>query len=248
MSRLLQAIKIILLASLFASLLSGCGGPSVSETYPLESVTKDGGQSSYIYRAANKSVPEVAKELTDQKKPDQVSKEDTERMFLVYPNELYHLQKDPKQPQDTLIEVDNKQYVQQNYNPSFLEGYLLASLLTNMFDFDFGRSGKYYGDYRGYTDKDKHKPKTSYRSPTEQDKKTAPPMTVERKGSIFKRGKSSSGSNSDSGGLFDKPSSSKGKISKGGGDSKGSDSWFSPPKTKKPKTSKGVGKIFKRRR
>ena len=66
--------------------------------------------------------------------PDQSSPEDTERMFLVYGDEYYHLQQDPQKPADTLIEIDSKEYVQRNYDSSFLQGYLTAVLIGNLFD------------------------------------------------------------------------------------------------------------------
>lgn len=156
--------------------------PSVQDTYPLESVSGSGQSTSYVYRGADRTVPEVAKELSDQRKPDQISAESTERMFLVYQDQYYHLQQDPKKPEDTLVEVDSKEYVRQNYSSSFLQGYLTATLIGNLFD-TFGGRGS--GNYRGYTERDTYKPKAgSYRAPTNNDKKLAPPLTVERKGSI----------------------------------------------------------------
>ena len=82
---------------------------------------------------ADKSVPDVAGELIAANTPDQSSPEDTERMFLVYGDEYYHLQ-DPQKPTDTLIEIDSKEYVQRNYDSSFLQGYLTAVLIGNLFD------------------------------------------------------------------------------------------------------------------
>lgn len=242
------AIKTMLAIVLFASVLAGCGNNSVSSTYPLESVTQDGNQLSKIYRAENKTVPEVAKDIADDKTPKEISKEDTERMFLVYPDELYHLQKDPNKPTDTLIEVDNKEFVQRNYDSSFLQGFLLASVLDNLFD-----SHKYRGSYRGYSSKDTYKPIVVYHQPSSAEKKIYPPITKEGKGSIFKRG---TGSSSSSKGIFssgDDGSGSSGKIIKS---SDGSDtgpkqsSIFERPRIKSPPKTKfgGSGKIFKRRR
>ena len=120
--------------SLLVSLLSGCGAPNIKDTYPLESVNRDGNATSYVYRAADKSVPDVAGELIAANTPDQSSPEDTERMFLVYGDEYYHLRQDPQKPTDTLIEIDSKEYVQRNYDSSFLQGYLTAVLIGNLFD------------------------------------------------------------------------------------------------------------------
>lgn len=82
--------------------------PSVQDTYPLESVNGSGNSTSYVYRASDRTVPEVAQELSDQRQPDQISAENTERMFLVYQDEYYHLQQDPNKPEDTLVEVDSR--------------------------------------------------------------------------------------------------------------------------------------------
>ena len=66
MKRILKSVKIGLVISLIITLLSGCGGSgsnAVSSSYPLESVTKNGGQESRVYRAANKTVPQVAPDV-----------------------------------------------------------------------------------------------------------------------------------------------------------------------------------------
>ncbi|GIO66533.1 DUF4247 domain-containing protein [Paenibacillus sp. FSL M7-1455] len=247
--RSLLSLKILLVISLVMSLLTGCGigAPNVKETYPLESVNRSGNATSYVYRAADKTVPEVAKELSDEKTPDQMSKEDAEHMFLVYGHDYYHLQKDPKKETDTLIEVDSQEYVQKNYDSSFLQGYLTAALIGHLFD-SFGGGG----GYRGYSSRDIYQPKQgTYHAPTSSDKKVAPPLTVEKKGSIFRRGSSGGDSSVGSGGsIFDrKPDSttpSRGKISRGSG----SGGLFDSPKKSytKPKTRVGSGKITRRSR
>jgi len=252
--RLLHSLKGLLVFCLILPLLAACGD-AIKDTFPLESVTKNGSQSSYVYRAENQTVPEVAKQIADNRKPEQVSKEDTERMFLVYADELVHVQKDPAKPTDTLIEVDSKEYVRNNYASDFLQGYITASIIGSLFD-SFGG-----GSYRGYSMRDVYKPKTEYRTPTEQDKKAAPPMTVNKSGSITKRGSSgSSSSKSDGGSLFKKDSSTKsgttGTItrnnSSGSSGSSGSSkqsitSKSKPSKPAVPKTTKKTGSITKRK-
>lgn len=235
-------IKWLLVLSLFVSLLSGCGAPSITDTYPLESVNQDGNATSYVYRAADKSVPEVADELMEAGTPDESSPVDAERMFLVYGDEYYHLQQDPEKSTDTLIEINSKEYVQRNYDSSFLQGYLTAVLIGNLFD-SFGGGGS----YRGYTNKDVYKPREgTFRKPTSQDKKVAPPLTVDRSGKITRRGQDTVGTG---GGLFQRnPDSgqSRGSIERG----KSGDSVFDSPKRsyKKPKTRIGSGKIMRRGR
>jgi hypothetical protein len=236
----------LVVLSLMVSLLSGCGSGNLTESYPLESVNKDGNATSYVYKAEGKTVPEVAVELTEKSKPDQISAEDTERMFLVYSNEWYHIQKDPENSENTLIEVDSKEYVQKNYDSSFLQGYITASIIGNLFD-SIGRSGT----YRGYSSKDVYKPNQgSYRQPTASDKKIVPPLTVEKKGLITRRGNTSSSSStnrSDDSVLNRGSNSTKGSISRGS--DSGSGIFGSSKKSiSKPKTRSGSGKISRRSR
>ncbi|WP_211750312.1 DUF4247 domain-containing protein [Paenibacillus sp. Marseille-Q4541] len=246
--RFWHLLKITLVLSLVVSLLSGCGAPAVKDTYPLESVNGSGNSTSYVYRAANLTVPEVANELMEDQTPDEVSPQDTERMFLVYPRELYHLQKDPDKPEDTLIEVDSKEYVQQNYSSSFLQGYITASILDSMFDVLRGS-----GNYRGYTTAKTYKPaQGQFRTATDNDKKIAPPLTTNRSGSIIRRGlgETSNTKKSDGDSVLNRDSSSsksnsKGKIERG--KSSGSSIFSSPKKSSRPKTKFGSGRISRRR-
>ncbi|MCM3171745.1 DUF4247 domain-containing protein [Paenibacillus sp. MER 99-2] len=241
--RMAHGLKLMFVLSLVMSLLSACGAPTVQDTYPLESVSGSGNTTSYVYRAAERTVPEVAQELSEQRQPDQISAESTERMFLVYQDQYYHLQQDPDKAEDTLIEVDSKEYVRQNYDSSFLQGYLTATLIGNLFD-SFGGGGN--GKYRGYTNKDTYKPSGgTYRAPTSNDKKLAPPITVDRKGSITRRGGDTDTSVGSGGGLFSrKKEPSSGKIDRGK-----SGGLFDSPKSsyKKPKTRVGGGRIMRRR-
>jgi len=259
--RWFQSIKLLLVPPLFLLTLAGCG-PSVGGTYPLESVSAKDQQTSRVYRAENKTVPVVAKELADQNEPDEMSKEDDQHMFLIYPDEVYHIQQDAAKPADTLIEVDSKEYVRNNYDSSFLQGYILASVLDDLFD---GHKRSYQGGYRGYTSRDIYKPSGTYHVPTTEEKKVVPPMTTAGKGSIIKRGstsKNSDGSVGSDGNLFKKqvePSkSSTGKIIRSAGSSSSGSSSsmtpkrssiFSSPKSNSPPRTKtgGFGRITKRR-
>ncbi|QHT61927.1 DUF4247 domain-containing protein [Paenibacillus lycopersici] len=238
-------LKLLLVFSLVLPLLAACGiDQKIEEQYPLESVNGSGSSTSYVYRAAGVSVPEVAKALADQQKPEQQSTEAKDRMFLVYSNRIIHLQQDAEKPEDTLIEVDSKEYVRENYSSSFLEGYLLASFLGSLFD-----NGRYgHGTYRGYEERGTYKPTGgSYHAPSAQEKKAVPPMTVTRTGSIFKRSKNAdSTTKSGSGGALSNPS--KGKITRNDGSGgKKSSSWLTPRKSTKPKTRVGFGRVSRRR-
>ncbi|MFM1653195.1 DUF4247 domain-containing protein [Brevibacillus sp. B_LB10_24] len=256
---LYKLIKIGLVVIVLATIFAGHNGSSVSMAYPLESVSEQGQQVSRVYRAAGETVPDVAKKLADQRKPDEISKEDPERMFLVYPDQLYHLQRDPENPDDTLIEVDNKEFVRHNYNSSFLEGYLVASIFNSLLD-SFGSD---HGTYRGYSQKDANSP--SYHTPTKAEKKQAPPLTVEKKGSILKRGSDSSRAGTSIGSdesIFKKksPAASSGgvgTITRSSGSSGSTvdtevtpkkSKWFSPPRNNSPPKTKvgGFGRIKRR--
>jgi len=184
-----RLIKIVCMIGLLSSLLSGCGAPAVvQETYPLESVNRNGEATSYVYRAANQSVPEVADALTSQRTPEQISPVSSERMFLVYGNQWYHLQQDPQIPQDTLVEVDSEAYVRNNYDTSFLQMYLTARLLGSLFNTPYSA-----GSYRGYGTREVYQPRQgTYRKPTPVDHKIAPPVTIVRKGLLNRRGQNSS--------------------------------------------------------
>ncbi|MFC4766666.1 DUF4247 domain-containing protein [Effusibacillus consociatus] len=268
MQGLYRYLKLFMAAALAVSLVSGCGSRSVSETYQLESVTQNGPQASRVYRAENKTVPQVAQELAEQRTPREISKEDPERMFLVYPDEWYHLQRDPQKPGDTLIEISSKEFIQQNYSPGFLEGYILAEILDELFD-----AHKHYsGNYRGYTSKDIYKPNIEYRKPTAQEKKQVPPITKQGSGSIIKRSDKPSAASEPtvgSGGSITKrepasPPKDTGTSSSAGGSgtimkssrsitgsstSKSSSSSFSPPKNNSPPKTKvgSSGSITKRK-
>lgn len=249
----LQSLKILVILSFVVPMLAACSvSDSVKEQYPLESVNGSGSQTSYVYRAAGESVPEVAAKLVEQRTPEQQSEQSNERMFLVYSDELIQIQQATDNPEDSLIEIDSKEYVQQNYNMSFLEGYLLASVLNDLFD-----HGKYgSGTYRGYTTKDVYAPQQTYRTPTDQDKKVAPPVTVNKSGSIFKRSKTADSTAASAGGSSSSSSSSSstvGKIiTKGSSSSSSSSSSKSSSVLKKksysvPKVKVGRSKITRRR-
>ncbi|MBN3527412.1 DUF4247 domain-containing protein [Paenibacillus apiarius] len=244
----LDAIKWTIMICLIVPLLAACGQFDLSESYPLESVTREGQSTSYIYRAAGTSVPDAAQAIADKRKPEQISENSDERMFLVYRDELIQIQQDPNNPEDSLIEVDSKEYVRQNYDRSFLETYITYKILDSLFD-----SVRGYGQYRGYTDRGNYAPAKPYRKPTVEDKKKAPPITVDRKGSIFRRGSDKDTTVGSGGSIFTRePSdrSSKGSITRNR-DGGGSSQKYNPPKVKKykpPKTRVGSGSIFRRGR
>jgi hypothetical protein len=145
-------------------LLTGCGMENASQyvkdQYQFESVDGVGNQQQKIYRAAGQTVPDTAKQIAAQNKPDEMSASNDKDMFLVYPDSVIHVQQDPEKTADALVEVDTKEYVKQHYDPSFLQGFLAASLISNL----FGSNWRSYphGDYHGYGDYRYRNPSGSY--------------------------------------------------------------------------------------
>ncbi len=251
-SWLSRGIKHLLVLSLLLPILAGCAqGIDVNEQYPLESVSGSGSEASYVYRAADRSVTDVAQELIERKTPKERSEPSEERMFLVYSDEIVQVQQDPERPQDALIEVSTIAYARNNYSPSFLEAYIIASVIGDLFD-----HGRYGGNYRGYGSKGSYAPKQTYRTATADDKKMAPPMTVNRSGSIFRRSAdadaSASGTSGSTSSNAPPSTGSSGKIVRSGSDSdvsadKKKSVITKPKKSKVPKITKRTGKIGRRR-
>lgn len=226
-----NALKWFFIFILIAPLLVACGQYELSETYPLESVSRDGKSTSYIYRAENRTVPDIVKELVDKRTPKQTSAQNDERMFLIYDKEVIQVQRDKEKQKDTIIEVDSHEYVKQNYDRSFLAMYFQYKLLDTLFDSLDG-----YGKYRGYNERRTYEPAKSYQKPTLEDKKKAPPVTIQRRGSIFRRGTSMDTSKN----LSEKPLRDTGE-----------NIFTRQPRVKndkRPRTRVGSGTIFRRSR
>ncbi|MCR8631100.1 DUF4247 domain-containing protein [Paenibacillus radicis (ex Xue et al. 2023)] len=232
--RSLQLLSILLVFTL----LVGCGdaGNYVKENYTLVDVQGQGKSTAKIYSVEGKDVPTVAKEISDKEKPKETSKESADQMFLVYDNKIVNVQKDPNNENTSLVEVDSIEYAKQNYDSSFLQGYIAASLIQSVFG--GGWSNSRGNDYRGYTSSKRYDdygkyqtaPKTggsTATSPTTTPTKPTP-ATTDRKGSFNSAPttnspsattppKSSSGSNSStntrkndgSSSTYKSPSSSK---------------------------------------
>ncbi|MCZ8512077.1 DUF4247 domain-containing protein [Paenibacillus filicis] len=218
---------------LVLALLAGCGdaGNYIKQNYSLVDVTGQGKSMAKVYQVEGKDVPSVAKELAAQEKPKETSKESTDRMFLVYDNKVINVQKDPNHESSTLVEIDTIQYAKENYDSSFLQGYITASLLQSLFGggwFNSHRGGGY--DYRGYTSSPRYddygKYQTAPKTPggsTAAPPSQQAPSTSDRSGSFTKPGTSTTPPSSDS----------SGSIRRGDG---------STPTYKPPSTSGGSSK------
>lgn len=119
-----------------------------------DTVRGDRGEQANVYRVERASVPEVARDLAERATPDHVSEASEERMILSYPDELVSVYRDVDQAEDTLVEVASTTFVRNNYSPSFLEGYLLGSLIGNIFGSGW-QNRDWNRPYRGYIGPDR---------------------------------------------------------------------------------------------
>jgi hypothetical protein len=220
----------IIYISVFA-LLVGCADASnyIKESYPLVNVQGSGKATAKVYSVEGKDVPTVAKEIAAKDKPKEISKESPDQMFLVYNNSVVNIHKDPNKESDTLAEIDTIEYAKQNYDSSFLQGYITASLLQSLFGRDWSSSRRgYQTDYRGYTPpKTSTTPNQSSGTPSASKPSTPAPTTTDRKGSF--------GSTPSTG------------TSSPARKSDGSTPTYKAPSKSKPSTSKKSGSFTKRR-
>lgn len=145
-----RKLATLLLAA--AVLSAGCNAGDtagfIKGNYSLENVEGQGAAQQKVYRAAGQTVPAVAKEIAAEQQPQEMSKEDENSMFLVYSNHVVHVQKDPDNAEDALVELNTHEYVRQHYDPSFLNGFLAASVISSLFG--SGWRSRPHGGYYGY--------------------------------------------------------------------------------------------------
>ncbi|MEO3944182.1 DUF4247 domain-containing protein [Gorillibacterium sp. CAU 1737] len=226
--------------ALVFSLLAGCSNASsyVSDHYPLVDIQGKGQDSSKIYLVEDQDVPTTAKELADKEKPEEVSKESKDSMFLAYSDKIIQVQQDPADSANSLVEVSTLTYAKSHYNSSFLEGYLTASLLHSLFG---GTGGSWMSNgtntYRGFSSLPDSKTKTQAYESSKKDT----PATKSGTGFFSSKGKAKTEITDKS----DTPKSSGTWSTKSY--SKKSDGSSPTFKTKIPKTKKSFGS-FKRRR
>lgn len=152
--------RILLMSALLAVLLAGCGSSKVmdyiKEQFPLVDVVQsqlDSDDESYVYRAENKSVEELASELRGQEEPTEMGEYNNGKQALIYDNQFVILTQDPDNSDHTLVEVSSEEFVRDNYNPGFFQGMLLGSLLSDWFgnNWDKNRCNPRVEDcYEGY--------------------------------------------------------------------------------------------------
>lgn len=218
---------------LIIALLTGCGADAVryiKDEYPLVSVEGKGTNLSKVYLVEGKNVPAVATELAAKESPKEKSKESEDQMFLVYSDKVINIQKDPNESKNTLVQVDSIEYAKTHYDSSFLQGFVTAALLQNLFGGSwFNNRGSY--DYRGYTKTPTYNAGSGKATtPTTDTSKDKKPTTSDRTGT-FKSGTANPSAGSSSTARKN-DGSTPNKVTK--------------PSTSKPSTTKKTGS-FKRR-
>ncbi|SEB76875.1 DUF4247 domain-containing protein [Paenibacillus sp. GP183] len=222
------------------ALLTACGdaGNYVKQTYPLVSADGNGSNLSKVYSAQGKTVPVVANELAQKEPPKEKSKESLDQMFLLYSDKVINIQKDPKDSNNTLVEVDSVQYAKEHYDSSFLQGFLAASLLQSVMG--GGWFGNHRGnDYRGYTQTPTYRSSDSTQTVAPTVKKDTP-STSDRTGT-FSTGKKSATSNSNIG------SNSSGSDSTSRKNDGSTINRVTKPSSSKPATSSRSGSFSRRK-
>jgi hypothetical protein len=187
--RSLQWLAILLVFTL----LAGCGDASnyIKDNYSLVDVQGQGKSSAKVYAVEGKDVPTVANELADNEKPKEKSKESKDQMFLVYDNKIVNIQKDPKSESNTLVELDSIEYAKQNYDSSFLQGFVTASILQSILGGGWFNSNRGGYDYRGYTSSKRYDDYGKFQTPSTPSAGSGAatpakptPTTTDRKGSF----------------------------------------------------------------
>lgn len=141
----------------------------VERTFPLIDVVKSSANQqdvTRIFKAENKSIDEVAKNLLDnvKEKPIEVSENTGEKQVIVYDQFFATLTKDPEYEANTFVEVATYGFVRDNYQPNFFNGLLVWWVLDEILDVDdWGKKQKqrclnspggcystYYGSGKGF--------------------------------------------------------------------------------------------------
>ena len=165
----------------FVFLLSGCGqtiDEYIASNYTLidaQGNTNSGIQK--VYRAKNMLISQVADNITSQQAPKEKSEIIDDKAVLVYGDNIITVKKDDENDQDSLVYVSSHQFVKNNTDSGFWQGYLTATILDDLFDSHHKRappypntSGSKYRspwDYHGSsTDSEIKKPDSSVKKPS----------------------------------------------------------------------------------
>ncbi|WP_194287308.1 DUF4247 domain-containing protein [Gracilibacillus oryzae] len=142
----------ILFLALFTVLfITGCSIKSVAdEAYPMMDIVYDDyGNKSEIFRAYNTKIDKVTDRLIEEEEPIDYQTTN-EKIVLIYDDYLVQVYPDIENEEDTLIEVSEEGFVQNNYASDFFDTYELSEAAADEFDFDEGNSSGGSHVYTGY--------------------------------------------------------------------------------------------------
>ncbi|KIL50724.1 hypothetical protein KP77_13440 [Jeotgalibacillus alimentarius] len=108
----------------------------ISTTYTLYDTVESAENSdryARIYQAENTGLSAVSDSLQSHETPDEMSEINNGKQIFIYDNVFVTLTESEEDADNIMIEVAEQEFARNNYGPSFFEGYLLASLISNIF-------------------------------------------------------------------------------------------------------------------
>jgi hypothetical protein len=96
----------------------------------------DSSNFSEIYLAEDESIEQVASNLLSYQQPVETSELKEGKQVLIYDNLFVILTENQDNASNTNIEVANKDFVRNNYSPSFFDGLFVLWLLDDVLDVD----------------------------------------------------------------------------------------------------------------
>lgn len=136
--------RFIFIAFFSVFLLAACGGvgTEIADMYPNQDIVYDSNNNtSKIYRAYNTDIDTVVSKITQENEPESQGKKDN-HVVLIYEDELVQVYQDSKDPDDVLIEVSSKKFVNGNYDSNF---FLFYGLNNYHSYYNLSNSGSYRG-------------------------------------------------------------------------------------------------------
>ncbi|WP_240733130.1 DUF4247 domain-containing protein [Jeotgalibacillus sp. S-D1] len=106
--------------------------------YDTISSTENSDEYARVYLAEDRDISAVSSELQDHEEPTEMSELREGKQVFIYDNQFVTLTESEDNSSDTMIEVAEEEFVRNNYSPGFFQGYLLASVLGNMFGNNWG--------------------------------------------------------------------------------------------------------------
>lgn len=131
----------------------------MEETFPqLDTVQTDRGRAE-IYMTSEYNLVEVEELIVEEVPPEERGERQGDKQALIYPDEFVILKESEEEAGLVLIEVAEKEFVRNNYSPSFFDGMLAYALLNQAFGTNDWRNnqqnrcqnaGGCYGGYAMY--------------------------------------------------------------------------------------------------